>query len=245
MTDGLDVVPVKRDPFEKALKGVEDSRLDAEKARTGRTRSWRTWHFGGSRTYPHNGIDLFVNVNTPIQVPAHPDKSVFLIGVTRHDSPAGRSMGNALVFFVPDAEKPYFLAFLHLSDKTFKKLNEMDVGRELLSESGKDNVVAYSGRTAAGKGPHLHVTALTSFAFGGKTYTAEDFMKLHSEGKLRAELNKRNFFAVVSPHRTKNPKSMVGYLDPEELIRQGRLRVSSLPAKKIAAREEPRKQALR
>src|SRR4030095_3908435 len=98
MGDLIDSVPRKAEPFEEAFESV----------------GFGTRYFGAKRgeNYRHQGIDLFVGKNTPVQVPA---REAILIGVTRHKgSDAGKTMGNALVFFVPDPQRTYFLAFLHL-----------------------------------------------------------------------------------------------------------------------------------
>ncbi len=225
-------VPVRADPFEQAFRLVERSE------RTG-----GGIHFGAQRTNPHNGIDLFVPEGTPIQVPAG---RAVLIGTTRADSPAGRSMGNALIFFIP-GERPYFVALLHLSDRTFTHLRRarISIGTEVEAQpggGGRGAVVAYSGSTACGpSAPHVHVTATTEFQFGGRTYTAAQFMERYDSGSLSGFLRGKNFYALMTASRYRNPSSLSGYEDPSGLIRRQELRLASVPAPfVVAAREERR-----
>src|SRR4030095_13918422 len=177
MGDLIDSVPRKAEPFEEAFESVDSG----------------TRYFGAKRgdNDRHQGIDLFVDKNTPVQVPA---REAILIGVTKHKSDAGKTMGNALVFFVPDPQRPYFLAFLHLSPRTFKALSEADIGTELTRHEGESRVVAYTGDSATERaGAHLHVTAVSTFVYGGKVYTAEDFMSKYREGTLGDFLDGKNF----------------------------------------------------
>ena len=227
-------VPRRADPFEQAFRLVERS----ERTNGG-------IHFGGQRTNPHNGIDLFVPEGTPIQTPAG---RAVLIGTTRESSPAGRSMGNALIFFVP-GERPYFVALLHLSPRTFQHLrrSHISIGGEVAAgRSSEGTVVAYAGSSATGpSGPHVHVSATSEFQFGGKTYTAAEFMERYDRGELPQYLRGKNFFAIMPASRYRNPSSLQGYLDPAQLMRRQELRVASLPAPvMIASREEGRRAAL-
>src|SRR5271157_2386278 len=157
------LVPARQDPFEDAIHAVHLG-----------TRFFGAT--GPNRLTAHDGMDLFVPKGTPVQVPA---EKVILIGVTRQDSVPGESMGNALVFFVPDKKQPYFLALLHLDRRTFKVLNERHVGTELLSEPGVNRIVAYTGNSPSVQNPHLHVTVAVRFQIYGKIYTAGDFMEIY------------------------------------------------------------------
>ncbi len=221
----LESVPRKTDPFERAFREVDGG----------------TRYFGAPRgERRHPGMDLFVSKNTPVQPPA--DRAV-LIGVTRHrKSEAGKTMGNALVFFVPDAEQPYFLAFLHLSPRTFRVLRERDIGTEIHGETG-GRVVAYTGDSATERaGAHLHVTAMTTFQFGGTVYTAREFMEKYREGTLADFLGRRNFTSITPPGALRSRRSLAGYVDPMELVRGGHLRISSLPVPRspLISEERPR-----
>jgi hypothetical protein len=219
---GDDVVPRRADPFDEAFATVNSG----------------TRYFGAKRDNGdrHQGIDLFVDKNTPVQVPAD---GAILIGVTRHKgSEAGKTMGNALVFFVPDPERPYFLAFLHLSPRTFRLLKESDIGTEFALRAGEGRIVAYTGDSATERaGAHLHVTAATTFMYGGTTYTAEDFLKRYQERTLGDFLKGRNFHSIVPPEALTNKGSMKDYLNPMDLVRDGRLRISSLPIPQQLVRE--------
>lgn len=223
----LEKVPRKADPFERGIQKVSEG----------------TNAFGAMREEgPHRGADFFVAKNTPVQVPA--DGAV-LIGVTRHARRgAGRTMGNALVFFVPDPVQPYFLAFLHLSPRTFRLSSESDIGKAIPARPGEDRIVAFSGDSATERvGAHLHVTAVTTFMYGGKVYEAGDFMRRQREGTLADLLEGKNFRSIVPRSALNDRKSMEGYLDPMELIRSGRLRISSLPP--TMAREPGREAVVR
>jgi hypothetical protein len=231
MMGDLESVPRRTDPFERALTRVDEG----------------TNRFGARRDgIPHPGMDLFVPKNTPVALPA---EGAVLIGVTHHArTGAGRTMGNALIFFVPDPDQPYFLALLHLSAKTFSVLKERDIGAVLGPDSGRQGIVAYSGNTAAGKsGAHLHVTATTTFMYGGNVYTAADFLRRHQEGTLGEFMERRNFRSIMTPARVRNERSLEGYLNPLDLIQSGRLRISSQPqAQRVSqARAEERKVTLR
>jgi hypothetical protein len=223
--DGL--VPTRQDPFEDAIKTVHLG-----------TRFFGA--VGTNRLTAHDGMDLFVPKGTPVQVPA--EKAV-LIGVTRQDSIPGETMGNALLFFVPDKRRPYFLALLHLDKRTFKVLKEKDIGTELVSEPGVSSIVAYTGNSASMPNPHLHVTATTRFQIAGKLYSAGDFMEIY-EGKAMsaaflASLNPDSKSGVTSitPPRARDIKDRkgllaAGYLNPEELMGQG-LRFSTRPPRHL------------
>jgi hypothetical protein len=221
MGDELDSVPRRAEPFEEAFATVD----------TG------TRYYGAPRGKDrHQGIDLFVDKNTPVQVPAN---AAVLIGVTRHKgSDAGKTMGNALVFFVPDPAQPYFLALLHLSPRTFRLLKESDIGTELALRRGESRIVAYTGDSASERaGAHLHVTAATTFMYGGTTYTAEDFMRKYQDGTLADLIRDRNFRSIVPPEALANRRTLEGYLNPMDLIRDGQLRISSLPLPQQLAKQ--------
>ena len=221
------VIPHRTDPFVQALQRVQASEHNGGNI-----------HFGAPRETPHNGIDLGVSVNTPLQVPA--DK-VILIGTTREDSTAGQSMGNAIILFVPDPVTPYFLALIHLSPKTFDHLHHanISIGTELTSESGLNNIIAYTGSSAIrNSAPHLHVTVATDFTFGGRNYTASEFMKMHTNRELSAFLQKKNFYAFVPSAHIRDPSSLVGYLDPTELIKNGSLRFSTEPRPRLLSKDD-------
>ncbi len=223
--DGL--VPARQDPFEDAIHAVQLG-----------TRSFGAT--GPNRPTAHDGMDLFVPKGTPLQVPA---ERAILIGITRQYSKPGETMGNALLFFVPDKKGPYFLALLHLDRKTFKVLNERNLGTELLSEPGVSRIVAYTGNSPAVPHPHLHVTASTRFQIAAKMYTAADFMEIY-EGKalspaFLASLNPdgRSGVSSITPPSSRGIKGKkgllaAGYLDPEKLIGHG-LRFSTAPPRRL------------
>ena len=209
----LEAVPRKADPLERGIEKVSEG----------------TNAFGAMREDgPHRGTDFFVAKNTPVQVPAG---TAVLIGVTRHSrTGAGYSMGNALVFFIPDPVNPHFLALLHLSPRTFRQLKESDIGAVLRSGPGEGRIVAYTGDSATERvGAHLHVTAVTTFMYGVKVYTADDFMRRQREGTLGEFLEGKNFRSIVPRSGLRNRRSMEDYLDPMELIRNGQIRISSVP----------------
>jgi|GEM_PF-2910221 len=232
MSDVKDIVPRKPYPFETAPRNVDPFKAAIESMHLG------SRYFGAGRGTAHVGIDLFVHIRTPVQVPA--EKAV-LIGVTRSDSIAGITMGNALVLFVPDEKQPYFLALLHLDRKTFRVLREKNIGDELSAEPGVSRIVAYTGNSASGPIPHLHVTAGTRFQLAGKLYTAQEFMRMYKEKDLTAAFlrplnpNGRSGVVSIKPPGNgiiKDKKGLLaaGYLDPEELMRKG-LRFSTQPPK--------------
>jgi len=221
-------VPRRADPFEQAFRQVERS----ERTNGG-------FHFGAARQTPHNGIDLFVPVDLQLQVPA---ERAVLIGTTRESTPAGRSMGNALIFFVPNDGRPYFVSLLHLSPRTFQLLRRehIGIGTEVEMRPGRDGTpVAVTGRSATGpSGPHVHVSATTEFQFGGRSYTADSFMEMYRQNELGAFLRGKNFYALMPASRYRNPASLAGYVNPADLIRRGELRVSSQPQPALIARRE-------
>ncbi|MEW6035787.1 MAG: hypothetical protein AB1529_04185 [Candidatus Micrarchaeota archaeon] len=226
-------VPRRTDPFEEAFAAV-----GASERRGGYI------HFGARRTNPHNGIDLAVPEGTPIQVPA---SRAVLIGITREGSAAGRSMGNALIFFVPDERRPYFLALLHLSPRTFAHLrrSHVSIGSEMSSGPGTGSVVAYSGSSAIqSSAPHVHVTATTEFMFGGRVFTARNFLAMERGGELARYLRGKNFFALQTRARIRQPDSLSGYMDPAALMRDGSLRLSSQPQPALLASEGGRDRKL-
>ncbi|MFH0885401.1 MAG: hypothetical protein V1861_06860 [Candidatus Micrarchaeota archaeon] len=233
MTQPGGQVPRRADPFEQAFRLVDRSE------RTG-----GGFHFGAVRQTPHNGIDLFVPEGIPIQVPAH---RAVLIGTTRESSPAGRSMGNALIFFIPNEGRPYFVSLLHLSPRTFQLLRRerISIGTEVeMRPGGEGSPVAVTGRSATGaSGPHVHVSATTEFQFGGRSYSADSFMEMHQRGELGAYLRGKNFFALMPAARYRDPSSLAGYLNPADLIRQGALRMSSQPSPVLVARDVERAQS--
>lgn len=240
MTNGT-VIPKKVDPFTEAFRLLETSH------RTGATR-----HFGAVRAITrHGGIDLEVAVNTPVQIPY--DK-VVLIGIcTERNEEAGDTIGNGLIFFVPDKKQPYFLLLAHLSPRTFELLSKdefqklrdtsligksdikkdragkgyLSIGAEIVREP--DGVIAYTGKSAVKKGPHLHISTVTEFRLGGQLYTANRFMDLYKNGILGDFLRGKNFYAIKPPNRERHPMSLEGYINPTELVKEGRLRISSLP----------------
>jgi hypothetical protein len=235
MAETAHKIPRRADPFEEAFRLVERSK------RTG-----GGIHFGAQRTAPHNGIDLFVPENTPLQAPA---ERAVLIGTTLESSAAGRSMGNALIFFVPNEGRPYFVALLHLSARTFQHLRRarLSVGSVVEARPGSEaTAVAYSGSSACGpSAPHVHVTATTEFMFGGRSYTAEGFMEMYRRGELGTFLQGKNFYALMPASRYRQPNSLAGYLDPAELIRRRELRLSAQPQPPlVASRGESRRAAL-
>lgn len=219
------------DPFQWALDRIKESRR-------GKCSFVRERHYGAMRTSQgkrHAGTDLFVPA-TPIQAPAD---RVVLIGVTRERSRAGRSIGNGIALFVPDSRLPYFLLLAHLSERTFEQrdgrdlgLNEKDIGREIVRIDGLDRRIAYTGSSRSGSCPHLHITAATIFYWDEhRVYTAKRFMNMYERRDLGDFLRDRdrNFNAIVTPARTKNPMSLEGYLNPEDLIRTGRLSIRDKP----------------
>ncbi|HLC68352.1 MAG TPA: M23 family metallopeptidase [Candidatus Bilamarchaeaceae archaeon] len=204
----------RTDPFKHAIRQVIE--------RTG------TRYFGASRNHGskrHAGVDLVVRIGTPVLLPA---PTVVLIGVCKKDSHAGQSIGNGVVFFVPDPEKPYFMLFAHLSGATLGLLNERHIGREIRAEPGKPlPIVAISGNTQAGKTPHLHVTTNRAFQFDGEVHTAEEFLRMYNEGTLSDFLNGRNFLAIVAPDRYRRATSLRDYYSPVKLMADGRLSITS------------------
>jgi len=216
-----DVVPEKIDPF---VKAVGDVRQKKAKIFFGAVRG------EGTERGRHNGVDLFVPVGTDIQIPA---QKVILIGVVREaNSGPGASMGNGLVFFVPDEKQPYFLQLCHLSSRTFGILRRhgYKAGSEISERPGGE-AVAIAGSSRAGAMPHVHASAMTSIYFGGKVYEAANFLEMYKEGKMP----RKNFAGVKPPSRFRNPMSLGGYLDPISLIDQGRLRFSNRPAPQLVA----------
>ena len=154
-----DIVPRKPNLFETAPRSTDPFEAAIQTIHLG------SRYFGAGRDTAHVGIDLFVHMRTPLQAPV---ERAVLIGVTRADSIPGVSMGNALVLFVPNEKQPYFLALLHLDKKTFKVLKEKNIGAELVSEPGVSRIIAYTGNSASGPNPHLHVTAGIRFQLAGK-----------------------------------------------------------------------------
>lgn len=225
MADGI---PRKIEPFEVAFKAVERS-----------IQYGGNIHYAAPRKPPHNGIDLGVPEGTPIQVPAD---RVVLIGITKEKSPAGKSMGNALIFFVPNNGNPYFLALLHLSPKTFQQLrrSHFSIGSEIVSEPGVNTVVAYGGKSGINNsGPHVHVNATTEFMYGGQNYTAIQFMGMYRQDKLEQFLQGKNFSSILPASRL-HSNSLAGFLDPTELIRKGTLRFSTQPEQQREKNESTR-----
>jgi hypothetical protein len=226
-----DIVPVKQDPFEDAIQAVHLG-----------TRFFGAT--GANRPSAHNGMDLFVPIGTPLQMPA---ERMVLIGVTRHGSKPGESMGNALLFFVPDKQQPYFLALLHLDRRTFKVLNEKHLGTELLSEPGVSRVVAYTGNSPAVAYPHLHVTASTRFQIGGNLWSARDFMEIYEAKTISPAFLKslnpdvKSGVASIMPPAARGIRGRkgllaAGYLDPEPLIGKS-LRFSTQPPMRLPNKE--------
>ncbi|VVC03527.1 Peptidase family M23 [Candidatus Bilamarchaeum dharawalense] len=202
-------VPRKVDPFEVAFE-----KLNASLRQGGKI------HFNASRgSEKHAGIDLIVPNNTPIQLPV--EKAV-LIGTAR----GNESMGNALVFFVPDEKQPYFLFFLHLSAKTFTELKKqgISIGSEVSSSELDGKPIAYSGNTGRSTSPHLHVSATVKLQSG---QTAEEFMQMYREGSLPSFLQGKNFY----PLQLLGSGGLIkkGYIDPTDLILDRRLAICSLP----------------
>jgi len=227
--------PVPRridDPFAQALARV---------AQAAAGKRGELIHFGAKRqTVSHNGIDLMVPSGTPIQAPA---PRVVLIGMCRESERGpGASIGNGLVFFVPDERQPHFLLLAHLSPRTFTLLRRhgVPIGSEIVRESGEDSVVALSGASRAGPAPHVHVTAATTFMHGGTIYSAQAFMERYRQdrGAFLSSLRKTNFQAIMPRTRYGDPRSLEGYLDPLVLARGGSLRFSSLPEPALLARSE-------
>jgi hypothetical protein len=231
MTDGKkDAVPSRIEPFEAA---IEDVRLKKSKIYFGAPRG------EGRSRHTHDGIDLGVAVGTPIQVPA---QKAVLIGSCRESSAAGASLGNALMFFVPHEKEPYFLVMAHLSSRTFGLLRRSGIkfGREITDRPG-GAVVAYAGASRAGPWPHVHASAMTSFQFGGRAYTAAAFMDMYRDDAIP----RTNFYALKPPARYRNSMSLTGYLDPIGLIDKGMLRFATKPAPQLVAeRKEKEKPAM-
>jgi len=219
-------VPSRVDPFEAAIERV---RRKESKIYFGALRG------EGTDRSRHNGVDLFVPVGTPIQIPA---PKVVLIGMVREArSGAGASMGNGIVLFVPDEKQPYFLQLAHLSPRTFGLLRRSGfrIGSMMVDRPG-GTVVAVAGSSMAGAMPHVHASVMTSFRYGGKTYTAAAFLEMYRDGSIPRE----NFFAAKPPSRYGNSMSLKGYLDPMELIGDGRLRFANRPAPPLVAQRKER-----
>jgi len=224
-------VPSRIDPFEKA---IEDVRQKKAKIYFGAIRG------EGAERSRHNGVDLFVPVGTGIQIPA---RKAVLIGMVREaGTGAGASMGNGLVLFVPDEKRPYFLQLCHLSPRTFGLLRRsgFKIGSEILDKPG-GTAVAVAGSSRAGAAPHVHASVMTSFQYGGKTYTAAGFLELYREGRIP----RGNFAGIRPPSRFRNPMNLAGYINPLEMMDRGRLRFAAKPAPQmVAERKEKEKPAL-
>jgi len=239
MAEGISgTVPIKADPFEAAVETVRKA-LSLGKARKSAS---APIYFGALRNEGrsrHNGIDLFVPVGTQIQLPS--SKAV-LIGMCRESSSgAGASIGNGLVFFVPNDNAPYFLLLAHLSKTTFKHLQHKGIliGSEVIAEP-EGSVIAYSGASKAGPSPHVHVSVTTTFKFGGKNYRSEDFLEMYRNRTIPP----KNFYATMPEKRSNDPKSLVGYRDPLAMIDSGKMRFSSLPEAVGIAKAEQKKQPI-
>ena len=239
MAEGISgAVPRKADPFEAAVEAVRKA-LSLGKARKSAS---APIYFGALRNEGrsrHNGIDLFVPVGTPIQLPS--SKAV-LIGICRESSSgACASIGNGIVLFVPNENAPYFLLLAHLSKTTFRHLQRkgIKIGSEVIAEP-EGSVIAYSGESKAGPSPHVHVSVTSAFQFGGKTYHSEDFLEMHRNGTIP----RKNFYAATPGQRRNNPKSLVGYRDPLAMIDSGKMRFTSLPEAVVIAKAEQKKQPL-
>ena len=183
----------------------------------------------------HYGADIPCLPETPIQVPA---ERVILIGKLKDDPHAG----NMLVFFVPDEKKPYFVALLHLSENTFKQLSKLKIklGDEINRKEGINTIIAYTGDTGSAQGhPHLHVTAMD--VLNDPEFTAVRFQGLYQGGHLKGFLKGQNFASITTPERKKDSKSLVGYLNPVDLKKDGLLVITTLAPSVQLARTDPEK----
>jgi len=231
-------VPKLIDPFKGALDLLKEVIALSKK-------SWqppkRTIYFGAPRGgRSHNGIDLMVDRETPIQVPA---PKIVLIGKCKDNVGPGKTIGNGLVFFVPNKDQPFFLLLAHLSKNTFKLLDKkgLGIGSVIERKPYENFVVAFSGASKAGPAPHVHVSVTTSFMLGGTIYRAGDFLAKYNEGSLPGYLRGRNLNATKPAQRIKNPKSLKGYHDPLAFIEKNKLRFAALPEPIAIAEREKRK----
>lgn len=228
-----DLIPTKVDPFIEAIARVEASQA------SGKTRGI---HYGADRVKKgtkstHNGIDLGVAIDTPIQPPA----DCVLIGIVKENP----SIGNGLVFFVP-GDTPYFVQFAHLSPKTFnaQKNLKYKIGSELIREAGVSKVIAYSGESGNAKDhAHLHVTVGTVLA-EGKEYAAALFQRHYENQTISNFLRGKNLFTIIPPARIKDSTSLEGYLDPLTLIKGGKLKITSIPDPIVISKTEEKPKAI-
>ncbi len=205
------------DRFVHAWQRVEDAESLGEKGRAIFFGAYRN-----KRTSRHFGIDLPVPVGTPIQIPS---ENAVLIGKIRNHPQAG----NALFFFVPDDKQPYFVSFLHLSEKTFDILGKLKVriGSTVSRNVGVDTIIAYTGESGNAQGhPHLHVTAME--VLHDPALTASHFQELYNSGTLADFLKGGNFAFLTTPARKLSSLSLEGYFNPVDLRRAGKLEITSV-----------------
>ncbi len=199
-------------------------------------------HFGADRypKKPHGGIDVPFVKGTKLQAPVRPGKEIFLIGIA--DS---GDLGNALTFFVPDPEKPFFVLFAHLSADTFNLLKEkkISLGSRLVPKEGKDNALLITGESGSAKNhPHAHVTVALAFSNTldrGYIHTADQFMSLYRSGKLTEFLRGKDFPSLAPLPKGSNA---IGRVNPLDYLfygsHEGPLVLSTLP---IRAKEPEKK----
>ncbi len=177
-------------------------------------------------TIYHNGADFFVdNPNgskSSIGVPS--EKAVFIGRCTQE---MNASLGNALVFFLPEnKEKNYpahFMIMAHLGSKNL--LPKKYIGREFSNEPGKDITIAQTRGIAKGRDNHIHVSVTNEFyGFGrNESWTVDFFMQKYKDGTLTEFLKGRNFFAIVPKKR----QDRSAYENPIVLVESGQLKFSA------------------
>jgi murein DD-endopeptidase MepM/ murein hydrolase activator NlpD len=112
----------------------------------------------GSST-EHNGIDISVPTGTAVRATESGTVVAVKNDLTEHDSKAvrmedGNKGGNYVVVEYPRADgSSYFISYCHLTEKGVK----VNVGDKV----NAGDVIAYSGATGNGTGPHLHMTVRT------------------------------------------------------------------------------------
>lgn len=97
--------------------------------------------FEGLRKRPHSGVDLRAAVGTPVYAPS--------AGVVRLADGVGHSNDPGGIELVIQLDNGFRVGFAHLSQCVADK-----VGMKVTA----GQLVAYTGATGIGSGPHLHIT---------------------------------------------------------------------------------------
>ena len=221
-----EITPKKVDLCTAAIERI---RLAAERyAKHGRL-SERIF-FGAPRggKSRHDGIDLFTDSGTPI----FPPTDAVVMGVCKNTNDRNNplyNIGDGITLFVPDGDKPFFLALQHIHRLTHQYMKRYGIliGSEVFRDS--EIPLFYSGATKAGRNAHTHMTATTEMYVGGKQYTATAFKEQYEQDKegFLKFVKAHNFPSIIPASRRTNKQSLNGFLDPLKLLDERMIRFSS------------------